>query len=186
MKVNLDDPNLTAFALGELAARRPRENGGSGRSIAGSPEIRGRNAAVCPAPRAEYEADRHSRRPVRPSLSGWRRTAASVALPMGLAGGRAGDLCRDRRGGAHGDSAKRNALEAVAAWKTGTLPAALSGSGARARPWKYEVAATAGRTAGSSRRRRDERDEPSVARKAAAARSAGLAANLRAAAANAR
>ena len=58
MKVNLDDPNLTAFALGELS---PDEHAKMTEAIADSPEAQSYVAETqqfARLLRAEYEADR--------------------------------------------------------------------------------------------------------------------------------
>jgi len=58
MKVNLDDPNLTAFALGEL---EPDEHAKMAKAVAGSPEAQSYVAETqqfARLLRAEYEADR--------------------------------------------------------------------------------------------------------------------------------
>ncbi|HEX8898102.1 MAG TPA: hypothetical protein VF751_05350, partial [Chthoniobacterales bacterium] len=58
MKVNLDDPNLTAFALGELA---PDEHAKMAQAIADSPEAQSYVAETqqfARLLRAEYESDR--------------------------------------------------------------------------------------------------------------------------------
>ena len=58
MKVNLDDPNLTAFALGELS---PEEPGKMAEAIADSPEAQSYVAEtqqLARLLRTEYEADR--------------------------------------------------------------------------------------------------------------------------------
>ncbi|HEX4640995.1 MAG TPA: hypothetical protein VH252_06385, partial [Chthoniobacterales bacterium] len=58
MKVNLDDPNLTAFALGELS---PDDHAEMAKAIADSPEAQSYVAETqqfARLLRAEYEADR--------------------------------------------------------------------------------------------------------------------------------
>ena len=58
MKVNLDDPDLTAFALGELA---PDDHAKMAQAIADSPEAQSYVAETQQLSRllrAEYEADR--------------------------------------------------------------------------------------------------------------------------------
>jgi anti-sigma factor RsiW len=58
MKVNLDDPNLTAFALGELS---PHDHAKMAQAVAASPEAQSHVAETqhfARLLRAEYEADR--------------------------------------------------------------------------------------------------------------------------------
>jgi Ca-activated chloride channel family protein len=60
MKINLDDPNLTAFALGELPAT---EHAKMAEAVASSPEAQSfvaETQQLCRMLRAEYEADRVS------------------------------------------------------------------------------------------------------------------------------
>jgi len=74
MKVNLDDPNLTAFALGELS---PDEHARVAQAIADSPEAQSYVAETqqfARLLRAEYEADRQQ--PANPEKL-WRFSAAA-------------------------------------------------------------------------------------------------------------
>ena len=113
MKVNLDDPNLTAFALGELSAD---DHAKMAEAIAGSPEAQSYVAETqqfARLLRAEYEADRQQPAPRVPLVvrmeeerrASWRYQWGSLAAALG-------DLRGDRGGGLHNDSTReRNALE---------------------------------------------------------------------------
>jgi anti-sigma factor RsiW len=78
MKVNLDDPNLTAFALGELAAD---DHARMAKAVADSPEAQSYVAETqqfARLLRAEYEADRQqpaARSPIVVRMEEERRTS---------------------------------------------------------------------------------------------------------------
>ena len=106
MKINLDDPNLTAFALGELSGA---EHAAMEEAVSSSAEAQAFVAETQQFARLLEVGVRRptasSRRNVRQTSSGWRSNGASGPDPMGLAGGGPGDLRRDRRGGCFDDSA---------------------------------------------------------------------------------
>jgi Ca-activated chloride channel family protein len=79
MKINLDDPNLTAFALGELP---PTEHAKMAEAIASSPEAQSfvaETQQLSRMLRAEYEADRVSQ-PVDPAMAGRRPSQRSANI----------------------------------------------------------------------------------------------------------
>src|SRR5687768_1426689 len=76
MKINLDDPNLTAFALGELP---PTEHAKMAEAVASSPEAQSfvsETQQLSRLLRAEYEADR-----VLPSIEKHARLSSNI-IPM--------------------------------------------------------------------------------------------------------
>ena len=86
MKVNLDDPNLTAFALGELS---PDEHARVAQAIADSPEAQSYVAETqqfARLLRAEYEADRQqapaSRSPIVARMEEERRASSRYQCSM--------------------------------------------------------------------------------------------------------
>jgi Ca-activated chloride channel family protein len=92
MKVNLDDPNLTAFALGELSAD---EHAKMAEAIAGSPEAQSYVAETqqfARLLRGEYEADRQQPAPRSPLIvrmeeerrASWRYQWGSLAAALAI------------------------------------------------------------------------------------------------------
>jgi anti-sigma factor RsiW len=76
MKVNLDDPNLTAFALGELSAN---DHAKMAEAVGESPEAQAYVAETqqfARLLRAEYEADRRD----GPAVGGEKRRARSSVV----------------------------------------------------------------------------------------------------------
>ncbi|HYJ04579.1 MAG TPA: von Willebrand factor type A domain-containing protein [Chthoniobacterales bacterium] len=79
MKINLDDPNLTAFALGELP---PTEHAKMAEAVASSPEAQSfvtETQQLSRMLRAEYEADRVSQ-PADPAMAGRRPSQRSANI----------------------------------------------------------------------------------------------------------
>jgi len=92
MKVNLDDPNLTAFALGELSAD---DHAKMAEAVAGSPEAQSYVAETqqfARLLRAEYEADRQQPAPRSPFIvrmeeerrASWRYQWGSLAAALAI------------------------------------------------------------------------------------------------------
>jgi len=92
MKVNLDDPNLTAFALGELSAD---DHAKMAEAVAASPEAQSYVAETqqfARLLRAEYEADRQQPAPRSPFIvrmeeerrSSWRYQWGSLAAALAI------------------------------------------------------------------------------------------------------
>jgi hypothetical protein len=106
MKVNLDDPNLTAFALGELS---PDDHAKMAEAVAASPEHKpSRKRSNSPGSSApEYEVDCRSRHSVRPCCRMEEERRASRHYQWGSAA--AALASRGDRRVAFGDSTKRNA-----------------------------------------------------------------------------
>ena len=80
MKINLDDPNLTAFALGELP---PTEHAKMAEAVAASPEAQSfvaETQQLSRMLRSEYEADRVAT-PADPAMAG-RRPYPTVSMRM--------------------------------------------------------------------------------------------------------
>ena len=97
MKINLDDPNLTAFALGELSGAEKAE---MEKAVAASPEAQefvAETRELSLQLKSEYEAERSAPESLARTSSAW-RSGSAWSSSRRLARGRAGDFRRARRG----------------------------------------------------------------------------------------